>query len=81
MSVDTQVHADIMRSLGRIEGTVQGILDQATKTNDRVNGLEKAVTEMKVTDGITATKLSLIGALSGAVGGFILSLLKITFDK
>ena len=81
MAVDNQVHADIMRSLGRIEGTVQGILDQATKTNDRVTSLEKAVTEMKVTDGITATKLSIIGAISGAIGGFILSLFKINLGK
>ena len=81
MAVDNQVHAAIMRSLGRIEGTVQGILDQATKTNDRVTSLEKAVTEMKVTDGITATKLSIIGAISGAIGGFILSLFKINLGK
>lgn len=73
---NNQTHLEIMRSLGRIEGTLNGVLEQATKTNGRVTSLEKSVTEIKVTDGITATKMSIIGVVSGALGGFILSLLK-----
>lgn len=74
--MEQQVHNEIMRSLGRIEGKIEGILEQATKTNGRVTKLEENVTSLKVTDGITTTKVTLIGALGGAIGGFILSLFK-----
>lgn len=66
-------HNEILRSLGRIEGRVESILEQATKTNGRVTTLEGAITTMKVQEGITATKVTLISAIGGAVGGLILS--------
>lgn len=64
-------HDDIIRSLGRIEGTVQSILDQATKTNGRVTRLEEGFTALKVSEGVTTTKFSLIAAISGIVGASI----------
>lgn len=72
MSVE-DTHNEILRSLGRIEGKVEGILEQATKTNGRVTKLEEGVTTLKVQEGVTTTKITLIGAIGGAIGGLILS--------
>ena len=66
-------HDEIIRSLGRIEGTQQQILEQATKTNGRVTKLEESVTTMRVQEGVTTTKVTLISAVAGAVGATILS--------
>lgn len=76
MAEDQGTHDDIMRSLGRLEGKIDGILEQATKTNGRVTKLEADVTALKVTEGVTTTKLSIIGIVAGALGGWVLSLFK-----
>lgn len=68
-------HDDVMRSIGRIEGKIDSILDQATKTNGRVTRLEESVTTLKVSDGVTNTKMTLIGSLSGVLGGAIVGYL------
>lgn len=74
--MDKEGHGEILRSLGRIEGKIEGILEQATKTNGRVTRLEESVTTLKVDDGVTTTKVSIIGAVMGAAGGYLISLLK-----
>lgn len=69
-----ETHNEILRSLGRIEGRVESILEQATKTNGRVTKLEEGLTTLKVQEGITTTKITLISAIGGAIGGLILSI-------
>lgn len=65
-----------MRSLGRLEGKIDSIFDQATKTNGRVTHLEEDVTTLKVSSGITSTKMGVIGAAAGLLGAWVLSLFK-----
>lgn len=69
-----QAHDEIVRSLGRIEGTLQSVLEQATKTNGRVTKLEEGFTTLRVQEGVTTTKVTLISAIAGAVGATILSI-------
>lgn len=68
-------HNEILRSLGRLEGKLDSVVDQTTKTNGRVTKLEEGMTTLKVQEGITTTKITLIGAVGGAIGGLILSAL------
>ena len=73
MSIE-DTHNEILRSLGRIEGTLFAVKDEVSKTNCRVTKLEEGMTTMRIQEGITTTKLTLISAIGGAVGGLILSI-------
>lgn len=74
--METQPHDKIMYSLGKLESKVDLILDQATKTNGRVTILEKDLSEIKVNQGVTKTKLGIIGAVAGGLMSWVLSLIK-----
>lgn len=74
MSSIEDTHNEILRSLGRLEGKVDGILEQATKTNGRVNKLEEVTTTLKVQNGVTSTKMGIIGAVAGTIMAGIVSL-------
>lgn len=73
MSVE-DTHNEILRSLGRLEGKLDSVVDQTTRTNGRVTKLEEGMTTLRVQEGITTTKITLISAIGGAVGGLILSI-------
>lgn len=65
-------HDEILRAIGRIEGKIDGILDEAKRTNGRVTRLEENVGSIKVNVGVNTAKLGFIGVVAGLIGSFIL---------
>lgn len=71
-----QTHNEILRSLGRLEGKVDGISESISSIDSRTSKLEESVTGLKVSNGITTTKVSILGAIAGAAGSFLVSFLR-----
>lgn len=72
-------HDEIMRAIGRLEGKVDGILIEAQKTNGRVTRLEDANrTHQSFIDNIKG-KITIFGAVAGAIITAIWELTKLSF--
>jgi len=74
-------HAEIMRAIGRMQGTLEAVLDEARRTNGRVTAVERAVAQIQVdispinamrndVDGLKQWRWLLVGG--GAAALFVL---------
>lgn len=60
-----EIHNELMRAIGRIEGKIDGILEQATKTNGRVTRLEGEINTLQAfKDNLTGKITIIAGAIS-----------------
>jgi len=68
-------HDEILYKLGKIEGKLDGILDEAKKTNGRVTKLEEKASLLLVSDGKQNVKLGFIGTVAGSISGLLFNFL------
>ena len=69
---DMEIHNELMRAIGRIEGKIDGILEQATKTNGRVTKLESQISTLTSFKDNLNGKITIIAGVVSIVVGFIL---------
>lgn len=69
--VEHETHSEIMRALGRLEGKVDGILEQATKTNGRVTKLEQDTGEIKQWKSNLMGKFSVITLVLSSISAYL----------
>lgn len=73
-----QLLNDLNRSVGRIEGKIDGLNDQMADFHIRAQGLEQSVTTLKVSTGVITTKMAVFGSMAGAVGAWLINFLSAT---
>lgn len=68
---DMEIHNELMRAIGRIEGKIDGILEQATKTNGRVTRLEDEVNTLQAFKDNLNGKITIIAGAISIVVAFV----------
>lgn len=66
-----QTHNEIMRAIGRIEGKIDGILEQATKTHSRVDKLELDVNALQSFRDNLKGKMVVVASVASIVVSFV----------
>lgn len=75
-SMSENLHNQIMRALGNLEGKVDGINNRLDVLNGRVAKHDERLGNLDISDSKQNIKLGIIGTVAGLVGSFILSQFK-----
>ena len=73
--LDNKLTIEINRSLGRVEGKLDGVLTHLEKINGRLDSHSKKIDVLEDTTNQIVGKASILGAIAGFVGALILTLI------
>lgn len=73
-------HSEILRAIGRLEGTVstgfENVNNRLAQLNGKVADHEKRLGAIAVSDGQQNVKLGIIGTVGGLIGALVLKFIK-----
>jgi len=73
--LDNKLTIEINRSLGRVEGKLDGVLTHLEKINGRLDSHSKKIDTLEDTTNQIIGKTSILGVVAGFVGALILTLI------
>ena len=73
--LDNKLTIEINRSLGRVEGKLDGVLTHLEKINGRLDSHSKKIDVLEDTTNQIVGKVSIFSSICGFIGGIIITII------